>query len=235
MPLSTRLPPLVATNIVRLVDVTIRTTSYNALAVGVPDRPPHKELVPMSRPLTALASLVLTALGGVLLLPPQCASACQCTMLPGSLNAERALADSEAVFSGEVVKIDRPSPFKSGADLETDTFRVYEVWKGPEQRTLEVHTALMGASCGYPFKEGQEYLVYAYTGKRGLEVDLCNGTQPLSEAEANLGVLGAGKKPTGGGVLSDTSGGVSGRAMVGLAGLALAASVLVVSRVVRSG
>ena len=183
------------------------------------------------RLLTALASLVIAVLGVVFLLPPQCASACQCTM-----PAEKpTLADSEAVFSGEVVRIDRPSPFKSGADLETDTFQVSEVWKGPEQRTLEVHTALFGASCGYPFKEGQEYLVYAYTGKRGLEVDLCNGTQPLSEAQADLGVLGAGKKPTGGGVLSDTSGGVSGRAIVGLAGLALAASFLVVVRLVRTG
>jgi hypothetical protein len=190
----------------------------------------------MSRPLAALASLVLTVLGVVFLLPPQCASACQCTMLPGGQDAERALADSEAVFSGEVVKIAPPSPWKSSATVETDTFRVSEVWKGPRQRTLEVHTALFGASCGYPFKEGQEYLVYAYAGKHGLEVDLCNGTQRLTEAEADLEVLGAGKQPTGGGeALSDTSGGVSAGAMVGVAGLTLAASVLVVVRLVRTG
>ena len=188
-----------------------------------------------SRPLATLASLVLTVLGGVFLLLPQCAYACQCTMLPGSQDPERVLADSEVVFSGEVATIDRPSPFKSGADLETDTFRVSEVWKGPEQETLEVHTALMGASCGYPFKEGQEYLVYAYTGKQGLEVDLCNGTQRLAEAEADLRVLGDGERPTDGGVLSDTSGGVSGRAMAGLTGLALAASLLVAARLVRTG
>ena len=182
------------------------------------------------RLLTALASLVIAVLGVVFLLPPQCASACQCTM-----PAEKpTLADSEVVFSGEVVEIDQPSPFKSGADLETDTFRVYEVWKGPEQETLEVHTALFGASCGYPFKEGQEYLVYAYTGKQGLEVDLCNGTQRLTESQADLEVLGAGKKPTGGEVLSDTSGGVSAGAMVGVAGLLMAASLVVV-RLVRTG
>jgi hypothetical protein len=156
-------------------------------------------------------------------------------MPPGSRDAERALADSEAVFSGEVVKIDPPSPFKSSAALETDTLRVSEVWKGPGQRTLEVHTALMGMSCGYPFKEGQEYLVYAYSGKQGLEVDLCNGTQRLTEAEADLEVLGAGKKPTGGEVLSDTSGSVSAGAMVGVAGLVMAASLLLVVRLVRTG
>ena len=48
-------------------------------------------------------------------------------------------------------------------------------------------------------------------------------------------MLGAGKKPTGGEVLSDTSGGVSGRAMVGIAVLAMAASLLVVVRIVRTG
>ena len=184
-----------------------------------------------SRQLAALASVVLTVLGGVFLLSPRCASACQCTMPVENPT----LAASSAVFSGEVVKIDQPSPFKSGADLETDTFRVYEVWKGPEQETLVVHTALMGMSCGYPFKEGQEYLVYAYTGKQGLEVGLCGNVVPLSEAGSELRVLGAGEKPTGGGVLSDTSGGVSAGAMVGVAGLVMAASLLVVARLVRAG
>jgi hypothetical protein len=42
-------------------------------------------------------------------------------------------------------------------------------------------------------------------------------------------------KDGGGEALTDTSGGVSGRAMAGLAGLALASAVLVVARLVRSG
>ncbi len=191
------------------------------------------------RPLAALASLVLTVLGVVFLLP-DCASACSCAMLPGSQKeiVDGAIADSQAVFSGEVVKIDRPSPFKSSAALETDTFRVSEVWKGPEQETLEVHTALIGASCGYPFKEGQEYLVYAYTGKQGLQTDLCNPNKPLSKAEADLALLGnSSEKPKDGGdaALSDTSGGVSGQAMVGMAVLAMAAALFVVVRLVRTG
>ena len=184
----------------------------------------------MSRPLAALASLVLAVLGGVFLLSPQCAYACQCTMPPGGQDPERVLADSEAVFSGEVVEIEK--------DLQTSkvTLRASEVWKGPQRETLEVSTPRDGATCGYPFKEGQEYLVYAYTGKQGLEVDLCNGTQRLTEAEADLEVLGAGKKPNRGGeALSDTSGGVSGGAMVGVVGLVMAASLLLVVRLVRTG
>src|SRR5918999_817798 len=41
--LSTRLPPLVATNIVSLGDVSIPTNSYAALAVGTNDRRPGEQ------------------------------------------------------------------------------------------------------------------------------------------------------------------------------------------------
>ena len=98
-------------------------------------------------------------------------------------------SESNAVFSGEVVKIDRPSPFKSSADLKTDTFRVSEVWKGPQRETLEVSTPSMGVSCGYPFREGQEYQVFAYEGKQGFQGDSCGETQWLTEADAHLRVL----------------------------------------------
>ena len=117
----------------------------------------------------------------------------------------------------------------------TVTLRVSEVWKGPQRETLEVSTPSMGAACGYAFKEGQEYLVFADERKQGLQVNSCGGTQRLAEAQADLRVLGAGKKPTGGEALSDTSEGVSAGAMVGVAGLALAASSLVVVRLSRTG
>ena len=107
-----------------------------------------------------------------------------------------------------------------------------------EGATARDHTgehAEPGTACGYPFKEGQEYLVYADEGKQGLQVNACSPTKPLTEAQANLEVLGADKKPTGGEALSDTSGGLSAGRVVGLAGLAMAASFLLVVRLVRTG
>jgi hypothetical protein len=209
----------------------MRTISYPALAVGVSDRPTHKELAPMSsRPLAALASLVLTVLGFVFLFP-DCAYACSCM----GASEQRYLASSEAVFSGEVVEVEEgPTLTDYGSSFRV-TLRAYEVWKGPQQETLEVNTPRMDTACGYPFKEGQEYLVFADEGKQGFEVNSCGGTRRVTEAEEALEVLGAGKKPTGGEVLSDTSGGVSVRAMVGLAGLALAASLFVMVRLMRAG
>ena len=188
------------------------------------------------RPLAALASSLLTVLGAVLLIP-DCASACSCAIESNPKErVEFAVSDSEAVFSGEVVD------FEKGADsmfgpTETVSFRVSEVWKGPPRETLEVSTPTQGSACGYAFKEGQEYLVYAYSGKQGLETDLCSSNKPLSKADEDLALLGnSSEKPKDGGeVLADTSGGVSAGAMVGAAALALAASLLLVARLVRTG
>ena len=188
------------------------------------------------RPLAALASSLLTVLGAVLLIP-DCASACSCAIESNPKErVEFAVSDSEAVFSGEVVD------FEKGADsmfgpTETVSFRVSEVWKGPPRETLEVSTPTQGSACGYAFKEGQEYLVYAYSGKQGLETDLCTSNKPLSKADEDLALLGnSSEKPKDGGeVLADTSGGVSAGAMVGAAALALAASLLLVARLVRTG
>ena len=107
--------------------------------------------------------------------------------------------------------------------------------EGPRARDLRgKHTEHRGA-CRYPFEEGREYLVYAY-GKQDLKVDLCSETEPLSKAGTDLSVLGNSENPKDGGdALTDTSGGFSVGAMVGMAGLAMATSFLVMVRLVRTG
>jgi hypothetical protein len=198
--------------------------------VGHPaDRRKWKELESMgSRQLAALASLVLAVL---FLLPPRCAYACSC----GGASIQRQLSSSDAVFSGEVVEIEKRYqryPPASRGYRDTVTLRVSEALKGPQRETSEVKTPSSGAACGYPFDEGQEYLVFADEGKQGLQVHSCGGTQRLAEAQGYLEVLGAGKEPTGGGALPNTSGVVS---VPAIAGLGLAASVLAVARLVRVG
>jgi hypothetical protein len=220
-------------------DAPISTKFYTALVVGASDRRTQEEPAPMSsRSLAALASLVLTGLGLVVLLPDY-ASACSCG--GGSSKEEIvdwSLSHPGAVVSGEVVDVEKGS-FSSSV-----TLRVFEVWKGPQRETLELSTPNDGAACGYPFKEGQEYLVYAYWGNQGtpprpgLKVDLCSQTKPLSSAGEDLALLeklGNGEKPKNSDALNDTSGGVPARAMVWMTGLAMAASFLLVVRLVRTG
>jgi hypothetical protein len=189
----------------------------------------------MSRPLAVLASLALMGLS-LLVLLPDCASACSCAVLGSKKQVEWALSHPGAVFSGEVVDLQKgTSASRMFGPSDTVTLRVSEAWKGTDQGTLEVSTPSQGSACGYPFKEGQEYLVYAY-GKQDLKVDACGGTTHLSKADEDLALLGNGEKPKDGGDdLTDTSGGVSVRAMVGIAGLGMVASFLVVVRLVRTG
>jgi hypothetical protein len=185
--------------------------------------------------------MALVVLGLVALLP-DCASACSCMPLPGSQQeqARRALAQSSAVFSGEVIDIEK------GYSSSSVIFRVSEVWKGKQRDTRTMKSSIgtsMISSCAYGFKEGQEYLVYAYWGNVGspprpaLKADGCTETKPLSEASADLQALGDGEALGGSGaVLSDTSGGFPPLGVIGMVGGAVAAvSLVVLMRLVRTG
>ncbi len=187
-----------------------------------------------NRPLAVLASVALMGMS-LLLLLPDCASACSCAYFGGSpqQRADRMLDKSEAVFAGKVVDIERDQKGPFGG-VDEVSFRVSEAWKGTERETLELTTQSQGSACGYSFSEGREYLVDA-TGK--MSVSLCSETKPLSEASEIVEALGKGETPREGGgeALTDTSGGVSVRAVVGMAGLAMVASLLVVVRLVRTG
>jgi hypothetical protein len=73
---------MVSAKIILLGDVPIRTILYAALVVGLSVRGTQKEIVLMIRTLAALASLVLTVVGVLVLYPPDCAYACSCMGVP---------------------------------------------------------------------------------------------------------------------------------------------------------
>jgi hypothetical protein len=202
------------------------------------------------RPFARLGTLVLLALSLVALLP-DCASACMCAVEGGpKARAEKAIAGSDAVFSGEVVELEKEPPdtemvegtmmtVMGGSGREaTVTLQVSEVWKGPEQQTVRFTTPVAdGISCAISFEEGREYLVYA-NGEQDLKVGGCSETKPLSRAGTDLVLLGdSGEKPEDGAgeVLSDTSGGASVGAMAGLAGMTLIGTFLLAVRLLRAG
>lgn len=182
------------------------------------------------------------ALVCVVFLAPDPASACSCGVPAGVSPQEivrQELSRSDAVFTGEVIYIDRPRLVPSSVDPMEVTLRVFETWKGAARETLALRTAVSDASCGYPFDRGGRYLVFASEGtthgekeEKELEVGLCGSTEPLSEAGPALGALGpdvasTGAPPTGE-RLPDTSGGPPARTYLFASGvLALVAVALV--------
>ena len=103
---------------------------------------------------------------------------------------ERERKKSKAIFVGEVIEITVPkTPSGEPAWVAKVKFKARRVWKGVEEEEVSVFTANVCCICGYEFKLGESYLVYAY-GTDGLSTDICTRTRPLADAEKDLKVLG---------------------------------------------
>lgn len=140
-------------------------------------------------------SVAILLAGISALLPVKFALACSCAP-PGS--DERALEEASAVFSGTVVDVHDPqgdaAVISSGRTV-TYTFEVDAVAKGDIRREATVDTAADGASCGYGFKEGVRYVVFADGDpERDLSTSSCSNTHPFEEGE-ELGL--AAEPPSG--------------------------------------
>ncbi len=118
--------------------------------------------------------------------------ACTCPE-PGS--PSWAKAKSAVVFSGEVVAVrefERGDGTWHTMDPTTVEFKVQTLWRGNGYQTTYIATPRSGASCGFTFMEGIEYVVYSRDGRN---ISLCSRTRPLSEAPPDLAALGLGQPP----------------------------------------
>ncbi len=117
------------------------------------------------------------------------AQACTCSLpRTADLNQQikQAIQDSKAVFAGEVVEI-------FNVPYVTVKFKVDQFWKGKIEKTLTLNTGRGGGDCGYGFKVGESYLVYAYGPEdSGLSTNICQRTAELSKATSDLAFLGKG-------------------------------------------
>jgi len=118
-----------------------------------------------------------------------------------------ALDTYDSVFLGEVVDIQdlfvQPEGSGPGYQLRRAVlFRVKESWKGRSAPVILVYTGSGAGDCGYLFKEGGTYLVFAERllkserkilreHKQALYTDICTHTELQSQAEPVIGQLRA--------------------------------------------
>ena len=70
------------------------------------------------------------------------------------------------------------------------TIAVEEGYRGVSAKAIEVYTPSSSAACGFAFKQGERYLVYASRTKDSvLMVSLCSSTHPAKYAEADIEYL----------------------------------------------
>jgi hypothetical protein len=143
---------------------------------------------------TILHTLVVVA---VLFFASSISLACTCN-LPPMNKTEKQLVElerkkSKAIFVGEVTEIIVPkTPAGEPGWVAEVKFKVQRTWKGVELEEVRVFTANVCCICGYEFKVGESYLVYAY-GSDKLHTDTCTRTSRLADAETDLKVLGKAK------------------------------------------
>ena len=133
----------------------------------------------MTIPLDMRQSLFASTIVLVSALGVSSADACECDSPDSAL---KAAVQSFAVFTGTVTAIQAADDTKT-SDL-TIEFQVTKGWKGVEHPMLTVLTTTPGA-CGYQFKVGQSYLVYAQGNDEHLEVDNCHRTYLLAPPQGH--------------------------------------------------
>ena len=175
--------------------------------------------------LRLLLATSMISLGLVIL--PTNTYACSCVTLG---TPEEELAQSTLVFRGTVTSIGPPA---EDGWLSVD-FDVETVWKGNDTATISLTTHRDSATCGYPFEERVEYVIYSWDG---VDVGLCSRTAPIDQAGEDLAAFDSGAQTapdagfpnTGnGGLAADDSGqerwaaiaaiAVAGTLMLGFAG-----------------
>jgi hypothetical protein len=121
------------------------------------------------------------------------AFACSCSTNPSNETFE----NSAAVFIGTVTGIEHSSNNTRLGSYNVQ-FSVEEAWKGISDPQTTVITSDNDGTCGYDFQQGIKYLVYAYGSEESLQTGICNRTQPVADAYADLVYLGKGYVPVPG-------------------------------------
>src|SRR6266850_1294911 len=120
-----------------------------------------------------------------------------CSCMGGSTPCH-AFGGSSAVFVGTAIAVKtaerKPAAKPSEVDWTPRTFKfaVEQAYLGVEGAEVDVATGMGGGDCGYGFKLGERYLVYAYRyGENNrLATGICTRTKPYASANEDLAFLG---------------------------------------------
>jgi len=184
------------------------------------------------------ARLLLTALlvaGGLVFVIPGRAMACSCVSPPPF---EKAVKQADAVFVGEVASSDPVDGRQRFTGITVDglvsySFAVEEVVAGDVGSGVEVISHSSGATCGFPFQEGDRYVVFAYEGDGGLETNLCSRTEQINETVTFGGETPVGETQAGTSTDADTEAGLPTMLLLGGALISLGALAVLLPRLLR--
>jgi hypothetical protein len=116
--------------------------------------------------------------------------ACSCAFAGPPCQAAR---EASAVFVGRVRAIEQVKRAQDEYRFygRRVRFEIIDAFTGVSGGAAEVYTGHGGGDCGYGFRTGGTYLVYAYRGAESpnLTTGICSRTRPVSDAEEDLSYL----------------------------------------------
>lgn len=115
------------------------------------------------------------------------AEACSCVLPPAPCEAAW---QAGAVFVGRVDSV-TPVPGNRMPPARRVRLTIVEMFTGPAGPQIEIDTGGGGGDCGYRFRQGSEYLVYAFTNSKTgrLQASICSRTRLASAAAEDLAYL----------------------------------------------
>ena len=140
------------------------------------------------RPVVILFGVLLT-----LALASVDVNACSCA---GPGPPCESFGSADAVFAGTVVSVREnkrtSQPERGNVDWHPVAFKfsVEHPYLGVTGAEIEVFTGQGGGDCGYQFKVGRRYLVYAYRYENKLSTGICTRTKPFETGSEDLAFLG---------------------------------------------
>lgn len=136
------------------------------------------------------------------LLAPAPVSACSCI---ADVPLCQSFWQADVVFAGEVLSFEHIDP-RQFLSRRVARVRVDRVWRGNASGVVEVSTGAGGGDCGYGFRRGEVYVIYARKGAQGaLSTNICAPTKLLSKASADLEYFKGIDAPSSGGRIYGTA------------------------------
>jgi len=117
--------------------------------------------------------------------------ACSCAGF-GPACVEAVSPQASAVFLGTVLAISpssRTSQSNVLGDMLDVTLSIQESYRGASSERVVITTPSSEAACGFPFKKGEQYVVYASEYERKLFTSICQRTLPAKAVAKDLDYL----------------------------------------------
>lgn len=112
---------------------------------------------------------------------------------------------SDAVFAGKIVGSAQETVDDEPYKRTERVLRVAieQAFRGVEGAETEVRTGWGGGDCGYEFKVGERYMIYAYRDEKShkLYTSICSRTRPVSKADEDFAFINNLSKSEAGGLL----------------------------------